>query len=769
MKIKNKLFIKCFLLMIFPLITISLIAALVGCKHVDIKESTKIDSKKPGKLTSEPAMTEKNNKRDFVSIQGTVSDQDDKPLGGAHIYLMNKKTMAGKSGEFKLYVEDIGKSNRLVMKITKNGYADRFIILMPGHHYKNFKLMKADEISFDPKNDITIISGGAGSSGGCWTSVSKIDWTNFEYLRQHYTINSKIATEQYTPSSELARALTIHNSPIPCSSGFAVRIPGNSLVLANGQPATDIVVATVNSINLSNTWQMPGDYSVQIPSGEPAYMLSYGAGQIRFRDINGKELSLKKGSKCDISIRVDPLLLRNDIQTFPPRVPLLVFNEENGMWEQEDMLEYDPSEFAYKGTVTHFSTFNADDVKNPPATLRLDARKIKGKVQYSKIGVTYYDNQPVYIEADSSLNLNDDYHLIYNLPPNTDMSITFMRADNSLVDMPNLSTQSGDLETEPLADLLRYPYEASNKTFQLFYNPVPSLQNLNLGNSSSELHLRSRYDWNGWLDAPSPSNQDKIQLFHRAPNGSQTLLASLLRSVVGSGFGDFYFNNQNNPELFTIGTHRFFVRATIYNVVGSQVVEYHQSPNSNEVITTYQNISIGDVRINNNIHLPVSEIRLSEDGGSTWSSSYGEIQPHSYGVLSSVPHNNLIRIRTSYWSSYYNEYIDIRETDWNYSSVINVTDPWPGPIVGSTWRGVTGNGTEWQMEFFNNFTFRYRSREIGERFTGWTTESYSLDRVFPSSYKFIAGGQTLDYYIENPIDHSLDIMLWASNGLRMSR
>lgn len=761
MKLKIKFFSENISSIFTPLIIISLIVAMAGCKHNLIK---------PSKMSPGPIVKEQKEKRNFISIHGAVSDQDGKPLGGAHVHLLNSKTMTGKSGEFKLYIEDIGKTNRLVLNISKNGYADRFAILMPGHHFKNFQMVKASEISFDPRNDVTIVSEDTGPTGGCWTSVSKIDWTNAEYLQQHYTINSKGATEQYTPSPELAMALSIHDSPIPCSRGFAVSIPGNSFTVADGSLATDIVIATVNSISLTSTWQMPGDYSVQIPSGEPAYMLSYGAGQIRFRDVNGKELNLKKGSKCEISLPVDPLLLKNDTQTFPSQVPLLVFNEKNGMWEQEDMLDYDPSEFAYKGTVTHFSTFNADDVKNPPATLRLDARKIKGKVQYAKIGVTYYDNQPVYIEADSNLNPDHDYHLIYNLPPNTDMSITFMGANNTLVGMPNMATQSGDLETESLDVLLEYPYYASNKTYQLFYDPVPHLQNLYIGSRTSELHLRVSYDWNGWLDAPTPSDQDKIQLFHRSPDGSIDEIASLFRVNMGSDFGDFDFNNQNNPELFTPGEHRFFVRATIFNVDGSLVVEYHQSPNSNEVYNTLAETPIGDVVINNFIHLPVSEVRISLDGGISWSDSYGGILAWETGTLTNVPQNNQTRIKiiTSYWSDFYNQHYTIRDQDWTYRAVINVTDPWPDLIVGYTWSGYDIYGIFWQMQFFSDLTFRHRNQPRNRSFSGWTTENYSLNRTYPSSYVFTAGGKELTFYLEHPATHELSKMHWTGRSVVMS-
>ncbi len=761
MKIKNKLFSSNFPSILTILFIISTIWAMQSCKP---------DLKKPEKMSLGSIVAKQNVNRNFISIQGVVSAQDGKPLGGAHLYLHDKKTIAGKGGSFRLYIEDIKKSNRLLLKITKKGYADRFVILKPGHHFKNFKMVKAKEISFDPTNRVVISSASTGSSEGCWTSVSKIDWTNFEYLQQHYKISPEGIPEQYNPSPELAMALSIHDSPIPCSRNFTVSIPGKSLESADGSLATETVIASVSSVNLSSTWQMPGDYSVQIPSGDPAYMLSYGAGQIKFQDKKGRELNLKKGSKSEIILPVDPLLLGNKKQKFPPRVPLLIFNETSGMWEQENMLEFDSSELAYKGSATHFSVFNADDVKNPPATLRLDARKIKGKVQYAKIGVTYYDGQPVYIEADDSLNLNDDYHLIYNLPPNAEMSITFMGARGNLVDMPNMATTSGDLETEPLEELLQYPYEASNKTFQLFYDPVPTLQDLAVGIDLPQIDLRVTYNWNGWSDAPSPSNYDKIKLFHISPGGSLQEIASLLKTSMAGGFGDFQFNDQSNPELFTLGTHRFYATAFIYNSApGGLVSNFHVSPNSNDVYKTYADTSPADVRINNYINFPVSEIRTSENGGISWSASYGQIPAQTSDILMNVPQNNLIRIRTSYWSATcLNDWIDLKETDWNFSPIINVPDPWPDVIVGPTWRGYTGDATTWEMQFFSDYTFRWRYAPPLENFTSWTTENYSLNTSDSSSYSFTAGGAPLTYYIENLFTCDINQIWWPANGLAMN-
>ncbi len=218
----------------------------------------------------------------------------------------------------------------------------------------------------------------------------------------------------------------------------------------------------------------------------------------------------------------------------------------------------------------------------------------------------------------------------------------------------------------------------------------------------------------------------------------------------------------------------YYYRARVYlTTIGAG----GYSPYS-EVILVTITVPSSDVRINNYINFPVSEIRTSTNG-INWSESYGPIPAQEYDILTNVPQNSQIRIRTSYWSSYHDTWIDLKETDWNVTDVINVPDPWPGVIVSSiwagsigspsTWRGYSGNNTTWEMEFYNNGTFRYRSAPPLGSFSSWTTESYSLTSSNSNGYSFNAGGQALHYHIENYIDYAIDEIWWPSEGLRMNR
>lgn len=270
--------------------------------------------------------------------------------------------------------------------------------------------------------------------------------------------------------------------------------------------------------------------------------------------------------------------------------------------------------------------------------------------------------------------------------------------------------------------------------------------------------MRVSYDWDGWKDASTPSANDKIQLYHRAPDGAVSAIAVILKTEMTDGFGRFYLTESSHPAVFTPGTHEFFVRASIYD--SGSIRPFHVSPNSNQVIKVFEDLSPGTVRINNNLPFHVSEIRTSANGGVSWSASYGEIPPYNWVDLA-IPQNNMLRIRTSYWSEYHNDWIHLGATEWSFSAVINVPDPWPGVIVGSIWRGYSGEGVTWEMEFFSNFTFRVRAASPGENFTPWSSGVYSLNTRYPSSYTFFADGEPATYYIENPIDHSIDQLRWG--------
>lgn len=164
--------------------------------------------------------------------------------------------------------------------------------------------------------------------------------------------------------------------PVATTLGFdpaqaaVLRVPGSparvelaagSLVREDGQPlAAGAAGVALTPIDPSaDIGQMPG-LMVDAASGEP--IESLGALHIAFTDASGAPLNLASGQAATIRIPATPAAGAS----LPATFPLYHLNETTGRWTQEGTatLRTDPAtgDAYYEGTVSHFSTWNADKV-----------------------------------------------------------------------------------------------------------------------------------------------------------------------------------------------------------------------------------------------------------------------------------------------------------------------------------------------------------------------------------------------------------------------
>lgn len=161
--------------------------------------------------------------------------------------------------------------------------------------------------------------------------------------------------------------------PVASSQSFdptqaaVLRVPGSparvdlaagSLVREDGQPISGSPTVALTPIDPSaDIGQMPG-LMVDAASGVP--IESLGALTIEFTDASGAPLNLASGQTATIRIPATPAAGA----TLPATFPLYHLNETTGRWTQEGTatLQTDPAtgDLYYEGTVTHFSTWNAD-------------------------------------------------------------------------------------------------------------------------------------------------------------------------------------------------------------------------------------------------------------------------------------------------------------------------------------------------------------------------------------------------------------------------
>ncbi len=142
-------------------------------------------------------------------------------------------------------------------------------------------------------------------------------------------------------------------------STAAVALPADGLRRADGSLAQGAVTVNLTPINpAANINTMPGSL-VTLVNGAVAPIESFGALNVTIADAAGAPLNLRSGQSATIRI---PAVSRG--AALPATIPLFHFNTTTGQWVQEGTanLVGTGATAYYEGTVTHFSTWNADRI-----------------------------------------------------------------------------------------------------------------------------------------------------------------------------------------------------------------------------------------------------------------------------------------------------------------------------------------------------------------------------------------------------------------------
>lgn len=228
-----------------------------------------------------------------------------------------------------------------------------------------------------------------------------------------------------------------------CGPGVTVQIPANSILDPNGQPATAPLKVTIATVDLLSPQQMPGDDSVVPSAGGGAYLKSFGAGSV---DLPAG-FKLRPGASAKITIPVDRARLMGG--SLPPTVPLLSYDEDRGMWVEENTLTLSVVNGVqtYIGSVKHFTTYNADTFFNNAACLRVFSPSLPGQYNLEAMspypdGTPHYKNYPID-------NVTSTEHVIYNITPNANMTLAPMTQGPNPQLLGFYVVNSGPPETPP--------------------------------------------------------------------------------------------------------------------------------------------------------------------------------------------------------------------------------------------------------------------------------------------------------------------------------
>ena len=351
-----------------------------------------------------------------VVFSGVVAGSDGTLLEDAAVTVNGELQTTDGQGRFTIYVPE---ESRYALVIRKAGYGFYAKIYDRSVAGGRWTLTRATVATFLPTAEIILRD--RRSPKNCPGPASgQISWEGGRALRQVFWQDGR-GNDIPPPADDRQQAILPWERPDPsqgCGPGIEVTIPPNALETESGKAPTGKVEVTLATVDLATPEQMPGDDTVET-SGRQGWMQSYGAGSVELRDTGtGQRLNLKSGATAEVMIPVDRSQLAVGAP-LPPTVPLLFYDEVEGLWRQEGTLTLDPVRQGYVAKVAHFSVLNADVVFTNPSCVRVQ----------STIAPIYDLEVTIPLPGGAApkiktLTITDaPPHVLYNLPNDTNITI----------------------------------------------------------------------------------------------------------------------------------------------------------------------------------------------------------------------------------------------------------------------------------------------------------------------------------------------------------
>lgn len=220
------------------------------------------------------------------------------------------------------------------------------------------------------------------TSNGNASSTATTDQLGSATVGMDTDPNSLVISADSTGYAEFGRSLTSDTTnysvlliPIDASITFdaaqpidltiddatIIELPASAFETASGTLYEGDIIAEITIIDPRiDPSLMPGEFqSIDGTTGEIANIESFGAINATFTDENGESLQLASGQVATIKI---PLASYSD--SAPENIPLFYYDEDSGYWIEEGTatLTFINDEYYYVGSVSHFTTWNADQV-----------------------------------------------------------------------------------------------------------------------------------------------------------------------------------------------------------------------------------------------------------------------------------------------------------------------------------------------------------------------------------------------------------------------
>lgn len=309
-------------------------------------------------------------------LRGAVKDFQDQPIESVtvkvnyltddnEIFLVSRLTDS--EGNFEI---EAPKSNKYVLNISKIGYGFTSAVFedtkdLDSIPYDTYYLNKATVETIDASVGGTVTVTNTQSIG---STSHRADWSQIPTGTLPIVLDNSGKVAGFSMPESLKEIWTeqLHNRmSLPATR---VRIPGNSLVNSSGTPAQGNVNVSISAIDVFAPGGMPGNDVARTTEGQVGTMLSYGAISIEVFDEN-QSYNLDSRIKAQAEISMPIPEWRLELQDeFPRTIPLLFYNEENGVWQQEGTAVLDDSLMIYTAKLSHFSSINMDIIKTDPST-----------------------------------------------------------------------------------------------------------------------------------------------------------------------------------------------------------------------------------------------------------------------------------------------------------------------------------------------------------------------------------------------------------------
>jgi mono/diheme cytochrome c family protein len=350
-----------------------------------------------------------------VLFSGFVDATDAPAVPGASVEVNGRPATTDSRGWFELYVPD---ADRYVLNIRKQGYGLASRIYDKSVSGGRWTLTRATTVTVDPSGAIDVEDRrdrrncpGPGANG--------LNWRSFpELLRSPQWQDGKGNLIE-PPDRQAQVPLPQPGQQRECGPGIRLQIPANALQDASGNPPAGPVSIDLTTIDLESPEQMPGDYSVRPAGGGGVQVMqSYGAGIVEIYD-GATEYDLRPGAQALLTIPVDPGQLAAG-GPIPPSIPILFYDEVNGIWIEEGSAPLNLAGTAYLAELSHFSAINADTLKNDQACVRILSPSLPASYELEVQVPQGGGAAPKVLHA-TITNTPPHQHVIYNLPTNTNI------------------------------------------------------------------------------------------------------------------------------------------------------------------------------------------------------------------------------------------------------------------------------------------------------------------------------------------------------------